>query len=462
MGLGPIDNFGPVPVPMPAVAPAPVMEPVPDPIPAPVTPIIFPNPNYGIRESKRETEKVEAFADDNNIIAKLDEQAIVTIVKVVRDYGELSGLKCNVDKSQILIIGTDEIPEYIANSGFAVVDELKILGFIITKNHNDLKNNFILVLDKIKKIIRFWDRFKLSLPGRINVAKTLLLSQISFFATILDPDPQILDEIQRSVNNFVTGSFRFEKNMINAGADIGGLGMIDLKNYIHSLHCSLVKRADKATFDNWRVDLKRFAGGNVTNIDPEQIGPAKPILKTLALSFWHFKQAYFSTDKKFFSSSFYGNPVLINNKRDKLSVKDDILHSNERDIDHILLKNIKISDFSVDGVNVIPLAEMQRKTNINISIENYDKIVRCIKDSWTSIKKHNFSEANVDLSRFIHRFRKGSKQFRKVMDNFFLQSKKFKISRSASTFFRLANITIPNEKFLRYFNCLWINNSFPI
>jgi hypothetical protein len=140
---------------------------------------------FGENELNYATEKVEAFADDNNILALLEQASMLAIKTILVEFAILSGLRCNVDKSQILLIGTDSIPEYVAESGFAVANELKILGFKVTKNHADLVTNFDPAIDKIRNTANFWNRFRLSLPGRINVAKTLMLSQIGFHAAII-------------------------------------------------------------------------------------------------------------------------------------------------------------------------------------------------------------------------------------------------------------------------------------
>jgi hypothetical protein len=139
---------------------------------------------YGKNEEAGESGKVEAFADDTTPMGKLTEQAIVAIKNILSDFSVISGLKCNIEKSQILIVGLNmPVPDYVLNSGFAVTDKLHILGFDITKNVEDLQNNYEKIAEKIKSIIRYWERFRLSLPGRINVAKSLLLSQIGYYGS---------------------------------------------------------------------------------------------------------------------------------------------------------------------------------------------------------------------------------------------------------------------------------------
>jgi hypothetical protein len=118
-----------------------------------------PTREYGIREKNRKSEKVEAFADDNNLMAKLDENSLRAIKNILLEFGILSGLKCNVDKSQIMLINNDNPPQWVRESGFAITNTLKILGFNVTTNFDDLASNFPPILQKIRGIATFWHRF---------------------------------------------------------------------------------------------------------------------------------------------------------------------------------------------------------------------------------------------------------------------------------------------------------------
>jgi hypothetical protein len=94
---------------------------------------------------------VEAFADDTTPMAKLEESAISAIKNILNSFAIISGLKCNVEKSQIIITGTRNIPGYVLESGFSLTEKLKILGFDITKNSADLQNNFENAIKKNRK-----------------------------------------------------------------------------------------------------------------------------------------------------------------------------------------------------------------------------------------------------------------------------------------------------------------------
>ena len=74
--------------------------------------------------------------------------------------------------------------------------------------------NFYPVKKKIRSIIRYWDRFYLSLQGKITVYKTLLLPQLNYIGTILMPDQETLSEISDLIENFVTQGFQIAKKRL--------------------------------------------------------------------------------------------------------------------------------------------------------------------------------------------------------------------------------------------------------
>ena len=53
---------------------------------------------------------------------------------------------------------------------------MTILGYIVSNNQNMSEINFNNVVGRIRSQIQLWSKFRLSLPGRITIAKTFLLS----------------------------------------------------------------------------------------------------------------------------------------------------------------------------------------------------------------------------------------------------------------------------------------------
>jgi hypothetical protein len=118
-------------------------------------------------EKNKCSDKLEGFADDGTVMAKATPEAFTTIRRILDDFKECSGLRCNIDKSAVLPVGfgNNVLPDYFQNTGFTVVDNVTILGTCVTNNSNDLTNNFDKVIRKIAAIRNFWGRFRLSLPG---------------------------------------------------------------------------------------------------------------------------------------------------------------------------------------------------------------------------------------------------------------------------------------------------------
>ena len=120
-----------------------------------------------------------------------------------------------------------------------------ILGFEIDNKLKNLGKNYFRVFDKIKGIIKSWTPYKLSLKGRLTIAKTLLVSQPTYISTVLTPNEKKLEEIQNHKNNFVQDIPLTKKNWINSHQVYtppknGGMGMIKLDDFIQGIKVSWI------------------------------------------------------------------------------------------------------------------------------------------------------------------------------------------------------------------------------
>jgi hypothetical protein len=119
----------------------------------------------------------------------IDRLSLITISDILQDFASFSGLHCNFDKTAILPIfpPTRQELEWIAEAGFTVVDKIKLLGAEITSDVSSLHENFERIFEKMVTTANFWSRFKLSLPGRIAIAKTFLVSQLNYLGCVFRP-----------------------------------------------------------------------------------------------------------------------------------------------------------------------------------------------------------------------------------------------------------------------------------
>jgi hypothetical protein len=175
-------------------------------------------------ESRRETDKAEAFADDTTGLTLLELESLSKLKQALYDFGELSGLKCNVEKTVLMQVGNLIAPSNeILSLGFSHVDSIRILGVDIDQNISNLDQNFAIILDRVRSSISSWKRYNLTLNGRINVIKSLLVSLINHLGCILMPSRQILNNLQKEIDDFAIGKLNVAKNRICLPPDCGGL-----------------------------------------------------------------------------------------------------------------------------------------------------------------------------------------------------------------------------------------------
>jgi hypothetical protein len=64
---------------------------------------------------------------------------------------------------------------------------MKCLGLRINNRAENLTHHFEEKIQKIRQLIGSWNRYNLTLPGRISIAKTMLLSQIGYIGCFITP-----------------------------------------------------------------------------------------------------------------------------------------------------------------------------------------------------------------------------------------------------------------------------------
>ena len=219
-------------------------------------------------ESNRETDKCDCFADDNTVSTLLNFESLNTLKNILEDFKRLSGLSTNYEKTIIMRIGdlSGEIEDDIKNLGFQIVDSFKLLGFYISNTDAHKRENFVAIKQKISSIIRFWDRFYLSLQGKITVYKTLLMPQQNYVGTILTPEKDILVEIEQMMEKFVTGGFQIAKSRLYVPANLGGIGLFHLETFITALQCTWIKKAFENCNENWKYDIVTESNLNLNNV----------------------------------------------------------------------------------------------------------------------------------------------------------------------------------------------------
>jgi exonuclease III len=411
-------------------------------------PIPFSPENRGVSfyESNRETDKLEGFADDGTEIGVANEPTLGAIKENLENFEILSGLKCNVDKSLIMALGCDEqIPVCIINSGFKLVEKVKILGVNITKNFSDLTDNFGGVIEKINSIRNFWSRFNLSLPGRIAICKTFFLSQIGYLGCIQWPTEDQLQLLTGICEQFICGNLNISKQRLYIPPHKGGLGLINIKDYICALQAAWIKKIGGDFNDTWRFDLAKVCKGNLLLLDPSLLKKEEhPILHQIASSFRDFKVNFFMEQKNFWASPILYNPLLVN-QTGSPAINDRWLNGNIPRLTTENLRGVKVSDIA-EGWALKRLDEINDLREMALSLVNYMRL----SEVWNATRNRLSRSVKNDglacsLENFMSRFKKGSKSFRKVLLKKHQTVPVLQL-RVTKTFVRLTNIGNIDEK----------------
>ena len=124
--------------------------------------------------------KITALADDTNCLLLLEENTLKKVKLALKKFGEISGLCCNIEKTVLILVGQIEpIPQNIMDRGFEFKNRATILGMEISNSLNNFESAANSIIHKVKTEINKWHRFRLCIPGRIEVTKSLLYSQLS-------------------------------------------------------------------------------------------------------------------------------------------------------------------------------------------------------------------------------------------------------------------------------------------
>jgi len=246
------------------------------------------------QESNRETDKLNAFADDNTACTLSKVGCIGKIKSVCDSFATFSGLCTNVAKTTLLLVGNQDQHEGgLLEIGFPIKPEFQLLGLVINRQLSALNVYFDEVYIKVVRLIEYWERFYLSLPGRIDVCKTFMLSLIGYLGCIITPLPGQISRLQAAMDNFCLGPLKIAKKKLYIPVHEGGLGLINIKEYIIALQCSWIKRVTQHWNDTWRYDIMRASYGNPLNVSCDTFSAVNnPILYNICSSFGNFRLAF--------------------------------------------------------------------------------------------------------------------------------------------------------------------------
>jgi hypothetical protein len=267
---------------------------------------------FFMSESRWETSKNESLADDNTTMMLLDESNLRALRKYLDDFASISGLRCNYDKTMVMPVGTGGPPPADMHC-FLLSNKITLLGLDITNDIGSISDAFLKIRDKIVNIILFWERFRLSLTGRISIVKTLIIPQLNYLGCILTPDNDTLDQSQTLIDEFVLNGQNMSKDRRYLPPEMGGLGIFNLHDFLIAQKCSWVKRADNFVIDNWRLTLKMSAPNyDLSLLRSRDVDPFEhPVLFEIAWAYEFFIGCFAQLGNNFRKVNIFRNAAIM-------------------------------------------------------------------------------------------------------------------------------------------------------
>ena len=239
-------------------------------------------------------------ADGTLVFTDGDKRGIEELLKVVDEFGILSGCKTNISKSQAMNIGPsiDKLAKNQTLYNFKWSASIRILGVVIT---NDLKGvfelNYPAVLEKMKAVLQIWKMRSLSLLGKVCVIKSLVVSILTYYIASLPvhiPD-SFIKAINSALYAFLWGSKweRVKRKTLVGPKQLGGIEMIDIKSFIISQKLKWLKLIlDDNNVSNWKyVEKSILANHNLHCLLEGHLNWNSPTRKKFSILLYMIRRA---------------------------------------------------------------------------------------------------------------------------------------------------------------------------
>ena len=202
------------------------------------------------------------YADDTSLILDGSETSLQEAITELNNFAKISGLKINIDKTQVVWIGSKRFSEDKFFPELKLVwgkSKFTLLGIEFSTNLHEIpKINFDKKLIKLKALVKTWSKRNITPLGRIHIIKSLLISQFNhLFISLPNPDDSFLNKVNTILFNFLWNSKtdKVKRDVITQSYDQGGIKMINLKAFLYSLKLSWFKRLFQTTA-KWQNILK--------------------------------------------------------------------------------------------------------------------------------------------------------------------------------------------------------------
>ena len=187
--------------------------------------------------------KVSLFADDTTVVLT-EHDSLTDLIEILNKWCEVSGAKFNVEKTEIIPIGTPEYREKLISTRIINIagelvpasihiagdkDATRILGAWVG-NETNPEEPWKKIVETIKKDFKRWETRYPTLEGKRHIVQMIVGGKTQFLARAQGMPDTIQSELQKMITEFVWGKERATMGIKSAALDIeqGGRKILDI------------------------------------------------------------------------------------------------------------------------------------------------------------------------------------------------------------------------------------------
>ena len=206
--------------------------------------------------------KLGLFADDLTGYLKND-HSLKKFMELVEAFGECSGLKINLDKSEVMILGNRghcSLRNGIEIRNLKIKHSVKILGVHFTYDQRAKRRlNFDEIVTSIKQKLHIWRWRDLTIMGRIQIVKTFIVPIFLYRASMLCSDQEFVKELNKIIFEFIwKDQDKVKRSALIGDINDGGLKAPHLNSMIETQRIMCCKKLASDEPSSWKTILLHY------------------------------------------------------------------------------------------------------------------------------------------------------------------------------------------------------------
>ena len=399
--------------------------------------------------------KIGQYADDTFLTLDMNKNSVTALNQHLNDFQSISGLKINIDKTQVIKLGKDPILEICPIMKLPYCKNFKLLGIHFSTNLNEMEElNFRCKMVKMTNIIKHYQWQTQTMAGRITIIKMYILPLFVHLLNVLpSPSKKYIREINDAFKKFIWNGKRpkISEEVLIQDYSHGGMKMIHIESFVTAFKLNWVKRLNETAENNsWNVMVNQiFKDKDAKLIFEGSIEYVKDKAKLITNTFWkevlgkwvsYRQNIQMFDEKEEIPNTVIWNCNLIKNKN-ILNRKHDLITQGL-----VYLKDL----FDYDRHLFLGTTEIKLKYNINLNFLELMSIKKSIPERIKNIIMGYDNKENYAFGRLIVEFCSKDKSNKYIYNK--LVSSKCKVIKCKEKWGNILNVDLEETDWNKIFS----------